>query len=193
MDYFSIIVIAIGLAMDSLAVCISQSMCRVSFNCLRSFKIAFVFALFQGGMLLIGFLLGKGFSRWIEAYDHWFAFVILLFIGLHMIVESLGKKDNKECECVCNDQQDDSVNWRKVVILSLATSIDALVTGLIFVPFPDSIIGAILIIGGVTLFFSLAGMYAGTIFGRKVNFDTALIGGLMLIGIGTKILIEHTL
>jgi putative Mn2+ efflux pump MntP len=194
MDFLSIFIISVGLAMDSLAVCISQSMCRIRFFFIRSLKIAFVFGLFQGGMPLIGFFLGKGFSRWIEQYDHWFAFGILLILGVHMLFESFGKKTDKdECQCVCDEQQDEAIEWKKVIALSFATSIDALVSGIIFVPYPAILFKALVTIGLVTLILSLLGMYTGISFGRKISFDTSLLGGIMLIGIGTKILLEHTL
>ncbi|NCC46634.1 MAG: manganese efflux pump [Bacteroidia bacterium] len=196
MDYFSIVVIAFGLAMDSVAVCISQSACRSSFVVQRSFKIAMVFGLFQGLMPLAGYLAGMGFASWIERFDHWFAFVILGILGVKMLMEqddSATVSSGGSCECTCDGQQKDSIDWKKVVALSFATSIDAMVTGLIFVPFPGQLFRILLIIAFTTVVLSFTGMYAGTLFGRQLKFNTNIVGGIILIAIGSKILLEHTL
>lgn len=195
MDYFSIILIAFGLAMDSVAVCMSQSACRTIFIVQRSIKIAIVFGLFQGLMPLAGYLSGMGFAAWIERFDHWFAFIILGIIGIKMFMEqdaSTPDSSAGSCECTCNGQQRDSIDWRKVVALSFATSIDAMVTGLIFVPFPEQLFRILFIIALTTVILSFTGMYVGTYFGRQLKFNMNTVGGIILIAIGSKILLEHT-
>ena len=181
--------IAIGLAMDSFAVCISKGVCRQRFNLFRSFKIALVFGLFQGVMPLIGFALGFGFTDYIEKIDHWLAFVILGIIGVKMIYESLQPKD--ETICFGDRSESDVIDWKVVISMAFATSIDALATGLIFVPYPDKIIAAVATIGIVCLFFSFIGIYIGVYFGKKIKIDMTIFGGIILIFIGTKILLDH--
>lgn len=190
MDIYSIIFIAVGLAMDSFAVCISKSVCRNKFIAFRSLKIALVFGVFQGLMPLIGYFLGLGFSNWIKEFDHWLAFVILGAIGIKMVYEGLQPK-KQECDCPDDCVSDDCIPWKTVFLMAFATSIDALATGLIFVPYPESILSAVSIIGAVSFVFTFVGMFAGTYFGKRIKFDMTLIGGIILIGIGAKIFIEH--
>lgn len=191
-DFISIIIIAIGLAMDSFAVCIGKGMCRPHFYAWRSLKIAFVFGLFQGLMPLVGYGLGIGFATWIQRFDHWLAFIILLIIGVKMIYESLLPKPEQECiDCNCKESLD--INWKNVVTLAFATSIDAMATGLIFVSYPGTIVMAVLTIGMVTLFFSFSGMFIGVRFGKKIRLNIEVLGGIILILIGAKILLQHLL
>lgn len=178
--------------MDSFAVCISQSVCRTKFVLFRSLKIAIVFGFFQGLMPLIGYGLGMTFADWIKKIDHWFAFIILGVIGLKMIYESF-RSHKDECPCPESVENTDLISWKTVILMAIATSIDALATGLIFVPYPQTIVSAVLIIAFVSLLFTFVGMYIGTYFGKKNRFDMTLVGGIILIGIGTKILIEHTM
>lgn len=192
MDIYSIILIAVGLAMDSFAVCIGQSVCRKRFVAVRSLKIALVFGFFQGAMPLIGYVLGIGFAQWISHLDHWFAFVILGAIGGKMIYESLQPQPDAEC-FEHNRPAETSINWKKVAVLSFATSIDAMATGLIFVSYPGTILTAILTIGLITVFFAFLGMLIGVHFGGKMRVNVEMLGGIILIGIGLKILLEHTL
>ena len=191
MDFLSIFFIAIGLSMDSFAVCISQGMCRQRFDAIRAAKVAFVFGFFQAFMPLIGFALGVGFSKWIASLDHWIAFVILGIIGGKMIYEGL--RDEKEAPCDCSCQQPAQINFRRVIALSFATSIDALAAGLIFVPFKDVVFKAVTMIGIVCFIFCFVGIYLGIRFGKNIQINMALIGGLILIVIGIKILVEHLL
>jgi putative Mn2+ efflux pump MntP len=130
-ELFFIVLIAFGLAMDSVTVCTSQSACRTIFIVQRSIKIAIVFGLFQGLMLLVGYLSGMGFAAWIERFGHWVAFIILVIIGIKMFMEqdaSAPAPSGVPCECTCDGQQRDSIDWKKVEALSFATSIDGLGT-----------------------------------------------------------------
>lgn len=191
MDIISIFFIAVGLAMDSFAVCVGKGMCSNRFNVWRSFKIAIVFGLFQGLMPLGGYALGISFSEAIQNIDHWMAFVILLFLGGKMIYESLLPKPKKECgECAYDDTP---VYWNDVLTLALATSIDALAIGLIFVTIPKTLFTAVWMIGVVCVFFSFVGIWIGVRCGKSFRFNIEVLGGFILIVIGSKILIEHLL
>lgn len=196
MDFLSIFFLAVGLAMDSFAVCIGKGMCCKRFLPYRSFKIALVFGFFQGVMPLIGYLLGVGFSVWIQEIDHWLAFVILAFLGVKMIVE--GRPSNEvaptEDSCkdvVCDEQKAIAIPWKKVLTLALATSIDAMATGLLFVTARQVLFVAVWTIGVVCLFFSFLGIWIGVRCGKSFRFNIEAFGGIILIAIGTKILIEH--
>lgn len=190
MDIFSIIIIAIGLAMDSFAVCISKGMCMRELYPWRTIKIALVFGAFQAFMPLVGYLLGLGFLAYIAQYDHWLAFVILLLLGAKMIYESVTDDTPQTCEtCSCSTAE--SVNWKQICTLAFATSIDAMATGFIFVPFPELLLVAVLSIGLVTLFFAYSGMFIGKRLGKRLHFNMEVLGGAVLILIGTKILVEH--
>ncbi|MDO5666109.1 MAG: manganese efflux pump MntP family protein [Bacteroidia bacterium] len=192
MDFISIIIIAVGLAMDSFAVCIGKGMCRQRFYAWRSLKIALVFGFFQGFMPLIGYALGIGFAAWMERFDHWLAFFILTVIGIKMVYESILPKSDGDC-AGCDCKEDIIIDWKKVAILAFATSVDAMATGLIFVSYPGTILTAMLTIGLVTLFFTFLGMFIGVRFGKKIRCNIEMIGGVILIVIGMKILLEHLL
>ncbi|HMM17573.1 MAG: manganese efflux pump MntP family protein [Petrimonas sp.] len=192
MDYISIMLIAIGLAMDSFAVCVGKGMCRQRFYLWRSLKVAAVFGLFQGLMPFVGYVLGISFASWMQLFDHWFAFFILSVIGIKMIYESFISKPHEVC-VGCDCQEDIVVDWRKVVVLAFATSIDAMATGLVFVSYPGTISTATITIGLVTLFFAFSGMFIGVRFGRRLRLNIEMLGGIILIAIGMKILFQHLL
>ena len=141
---------------------------------------------------MIGYGVGQMFAAQIRAVYHWMAFLILLFIGVKMIVESLKEKKNEEKTCDC-DGSCDKRNFRLkyLIILAIATSIDALATGFIFTPYPEKILLAVAVIGLTTFAFSYVGVNLGHKFGSKFNFNFEIIGGIVLILIGLRILIEH--
>ncbi len=182
-----IIFLAIGLAMDCFAVSVTSGIAIEKIRLSQRLKMAILFGLFQGAMPLIGFLLGKGFAEQIERIDHWLAFFILLFIGGKMIYEDIKSNKNPETE----QKSKDFFRWSTLLTLALATSIDALATGLIFVPFGKMIYWAILIIGGCSFVFSLTGSYFGSYCNGKFRIRAELLGGIILIAIGAKIVIEH--
>jgi putative Mn2+ efflux pump MntP len=182
-----IILLATGLAMDCFAVSLTAGMAAHKPIFPQRLKMAVMFGLFQAMMPLFGFLAGKGFAQQIQRIDHWLAFGILLFIGGKMIYEDL--KPEKEANP--DKKTKNNFQWYTLLSLAVATSIDALATGLIFVPFGNIIWRAALIIGVCSFLFSLIGSYLGTYFGRKIRFRAELLGGIILIIIGTKILIEH--
>lgn len=192
MDFLSILLIAAGLSMDSFAVSISQGACSKKLKISQALLLASIFGFFQGAMPLVGFGVGWIFADAIRAIDHWVAFGILFLLGVKMIVESL-KTSKKEgsggCEEDCSKR---NFSIKYLAILAVATSIDAMGAGLIFTPYPDKIVSATLIIGFVTFVFSYIGINLGYKFGSKFKFNFELLGGIVLIIIGIKILIEHT-
>jgi putative Mn2+ efflux pump MntP len=140
----------------------------------------------------VGYALGIGFASWMQHFDHWLAFFILTVIGIKMIYESILPKSDSKCE-VCDCKEDIVIDWKNVAMLAFATSIDAMATGLIFVSYPGTILTAILTIGLITLFFAFGGIFIGVRFGKRMRFNIEMLGGIILIGIGVKILLQHLL
>ncbi len=175
--------LAVALAMDAFAVSIASGVTIQRLHVVHALKIALFFGLFQALMPVVGWLAGLSLRVYIEQVDHWIAFVLLGFIGGKMIYESVKlKKDEKAS---------DSLSIYVLLVLSIATSIDALVVGLTFSLLNIVIITPILIIGAVTFLLSFAGVYIGDHVGHFFESRIELAGGLILIGIGTKILVEH--
>ena len=176
--------IALGLSMDAFAVSLSKGMCIQRLDMQRPLVIAVFFGGFQALMPLLGWLLGKQFERYITAVDHWVAFGLLAFIGGKMIFDVL--KDNgipETCEY--------TLRLREVLILAVATSIDALAVGITFSFLHVAIIPAISLIGAITFLLSFAGVCIGHKCGAKLQSKAEFAGGVVLILIGTKILLEH--
>ena len=184
MNTLTIILIAVALAMDCFAVSIANGITLKKINLPAILKMALLFGLFQGAMPVFGWLAGIGFRSFIEHWDHWIALIILSFLGIKMIHEGLSGK--KETSCY-SDQ-----GWKCLILLAIATSIDALATGIMFVPFPDIFLNAIIIIGATSFLFSILGNFVGVFFGKKFNLKVEIFGGLVLIAIGIKIFVEHT-
>lgn len=182
MSLLEIILIAIGLAMDCFAVSIAIGCASCKIKTSRILEIAFFFGLFQGLMPVIGYFLGYAFKNYISAFDHWIAFGILGFIGGKMIFEAIWGADKK------------SFNTDKILViitLSVATSIDAFIVGMSFAVLKVNILLAVILIGVITFVITIFGSY----FGKRLNLHLGkwaeIFGGLVLIGIGLKVLIEH--
>lgn len=187
MPFIEIFLIAVGLSMDSLAVSIAAGTCSCKrrINYKNYLKIALFMGFFQGFMPLIGWLLGTSFAKQISSIDHWIAFVLLSFIGSKMVLEGFKSKENEKCI--------DFSNNKTLLILALATSIDALAVGVSFAMLNIKIYFPIAIIGVFTFIISFLGTIFGHKLGHKVNLRIEIIGGLILIGVGAKILLEHIL
>lgn len=185
MSSFEIILISVGLAMDCFAVSIASSIAHGHYDWRKMVRMALFFGFFQGFMPFVGWLAGVSFAEQIAKIDHWLAFAILGFLGGKMIVESL-KKENCSCE-----SKSPFGSFKLLIILSLATSIDALATGLIFVPMGNFIYTAVAVIALGSFVFTLLGCFIGVTFGCRFRVNVELIGGVILFGIGVKILIEH--
>lgn len=183
MDTLTIIIIALGLAMDAFAVSVTSGLTINQLHIKHALRIAFFFGGFQAVMPVLGWMAGLTVRDLIASVDHWIAFGFLTFIGAKMIyeairIESLEKRGNP-------------LKWSILILLAVATSIDALAVGLTFAILQVSIILPILIIGVITFFLSFAGVYIGDRLGHFLENKIEIAGGLILIGIGLKILIEH--
>ncbi len=188
MSVVDIFLFGVGLSMDAFAVAICKGLAMKQVNKKQMFMIALFFGGFQALMPLIGYGLGSAFSDLIADYDHWIAFILLLYIGGKMVVEAI--KDWKEEDKV--DKMDPPLDYKELLLLAIATSIDALACGVTFSFYKDfSIIKAILIIGLTTFVITMSGVYVGNIFGSKYKAKAQLLGGIILIFLGVKILLEH--
>lgn len=179
MDWINVIVMAIGLAMDCCAVSTVQGLKHKAWHP-RAILMAGIFGLFHMSMPVIGYFAGTLFVNLVRVYAPWIALVLLGFLGIKMIWESYHEKEKEK-----------KVNWSltNLLMLAVATSIDVLATGVLFVPYPDWLLPSVLTIGGITALFSLGGYLLGVFVGRlKINME--LIGGLVLIGLGIKIWAE---
>jgi len=183
MNIISIIFIAFGLAMDAFAVSITSGITIKSLKINNALKIAAFFGLFQAIMPIIGWLAGLSFREIISDVDHWIAFGLLFLIGCKMIYESSKMEvDNNKIN---------PLNLYVLLMLSIATSIDALAIGLTLSFLNVSIILPSIIIGTITFLLSVIGVYFGNKFGHYFERKIEMVGGFILIGIGIKILIEH--
>ena len=183
MSFFEIVLLAIGLSMDSLAVSVTSGAIIKKFTGGQVIRIAGVLAFFQALFTLTGYLLGFGFLKLIEAFDHWIAFILLAYLGGKMIMDSLKGKDEEE--------KMDPLCLKTLCGLGIATSIDALAVGISLALMQASLPMITFPIGVVTFLFSAFGVCFGGRVGDKTDFKLDLIGGLILIGIGIKILVEH--
>ena len=180
----TILLIALGLAMDSFSVSIANGLATKTFIIRKALTIALFFGFFQAVMPIFGWLAGEYIAEYISAFDHWIAFTLLTFIGIKMIYESITNKPNKIMG---------AYTLKVILILSIATSIDALAVGLSFSFLDIPIFFPALIIGMVAFLLSFFGVYLGRRFGKILKNKIEILGGLILIIIGLKILIEHVI
>ena len=187
MGFLELLLLAVGLSMDAFAVSVCKGLCMRKAD-LRSQAICGAwFGGFQGLMPLIGFLLGTLFADAIVAVDHWVAFVLLALIGANMLKEALGKE-----ECDCCDTNEADLSPKTMFVMAVATSIDALAVGISLAMAGDvNIVAAVLLIGVTTFLLSGVGVKVGNIFGSRFEKKAQLLGGVILILLGTKILLEH--
>ncbi|MBQ7148813.1 MAG: manganese efflux pump [Pseudobutyrivibrio sp.] len=190
MGLLDIFLIAVGLSMDAFAVAICKGLAMRKVNKKQMLIIALFFGGFQAMMPLIGYLVGNTFAKKISSYDHWIAFILLFYIGGKMIVDAI--KEWKEKDIV--DEMDPPIDYKELTLMAIATSIDALACGVTF-SFEENfnILRSITIIGCTTFVISAGGVYVGNIFGDRYKAKAQLVGGIILIFIGTKILLEHTM
>lgn len=182
MGVIEIILIALGLSFDTFAVSVSTGLLKNSIKFWQGVKIALILAFFQALMPLIGWLGGTQVANYISRFDHWIAFVLLSIIGIKMIIESFKPEEDKKINPLL---------FRVAVLMGLATSIDALVVGVSLAFFEIKIIQSIIIIGTITFLAAMIGMLIGKNANGRLGKKVEIIGGLILIGIGLKILIEH--
>lgn len=182
MNLFSLFLIAVGLSMDACAVAICKGLAMQKASLKKSMLVGLWFGGFQGLMPAIGYILGSQFEKYIVNIDHWIAFILLGLIGANMIKEALSKNEEESC---------DSLAVKDMFILAIATSIDALAVGVTFAFLQVDIIPAVLFIGVITFVLSTLGVKVGNIFGCRFKSKAELAGGIILILMGTKILLEH--
>lgn len=194
MDILSLILLAFGLAMDAFSVSVSSGIAIRKLHPLGAVKIGLFFGIFQFLMPCLGWLLGTGFAAYITSFDHWIAFLLLGFIGGKMLWEALHPKEEEA-------PSSNPLDTRLLFVLAIATSIDALAVGVTFASMGMTLFGTLCgalipasaLIGVITFGLSAGGVYighkSGNLFGNKAE----IVGGIVLIGIGVKILIEHLL
>ena len=182
MGFVELFLVAVGLSMDAFAVSICKGLAVGKAKWKHMLICGAYFGIFQAVMPLIGYFLGSQFASYIESFDHWVAFILLILIGGNMIRESFSKEE---------EEADSSFGIKTMVVLAIATSIDALAVGVSFACLSVQIVPAVLFIGIVTFLLSMVGVKIGSIFGAKYKSKAELAGGIILVLIGFKILLEH--
>lgn len=183
MQIGELILLALGLAMDAFAVSVCKGLATGKVRPRHLLLCGIWFGGFQALMPLIGFLLGRAFEQYITAFDHWIAFVLLAVIGVSMLREAFDKDGEKA---------DADFAVRTMLLMALATSIDALAVGITFGVLPSvNLPLALSLIGGITFALSAAGVKIGAVFGTRYRFAAQILGGALLILLGLKILLEH--
>lgn len=186
MGIFELVLIGIGLAMDAFAVSICKGLSMRKMNYGHAGIISLFFGAFQAIMPLTGFMVAKTFARYVERFDHWVAFILLVLIGGKMIYDVF-----TEGEDAVEIHEEDKLNYTELVLLAVATSIDALAVGVSFAFLHVEIFSAIAIIGVLTFGISFGGVVIGNVFGNRYEKGAQLAGGIILILLGIKILLEH--
>ncbi|GAA0713666.1 manganese efflux pump MntP family protein [Paraclostridium ghonii] len=198
MSLISILLMSFALAMDAFAVSITKGMTMKNITIKLAFKIAFFFGLFQGVMPLIGWALGISFEGYIKAFDHWIALILLSFLGIKMIYESIKGEPEDEValditqDNMQSDLDDSDIKIKDLIILSIATSIDALAVGVSFAFLNISIIPVVSAIAIITFIVCFVGVLIGKQIGPMLKNYAEIIGGVILILIGLNIFNEHT-
>ena len=214
MNFVEILLIGIGLSMDAFSVSICKGLTTKQFSWKMALTCGLWFGFFQALMPLIGYFLGSQFERYITAVDHWIAFGLLFLIGANMIREALSRKED-EASVIARSVSDEAIQpelskpnqvgllpasqargrndvpVKTMLLLAIATSIDALAVGISFACIQVKIWSSVLIIGVTTFLFSVLGVKIGNVFGSKFEKSAGIVGGIILILIGLKILLEH--
>lgn len=188
MGLLELALIGVGLSMDAFAVSICKGLSMRKVDKKYMLVLAAFFGGFQALMPTLGWLLGSQFQAYITAIDHWIAFILLALIGGKMILDVIKEKGENEEVC-----PDDSVriDLKEFFLLAVATSIDALAVGITFAFLQVKLASSVTIIGCITFCFTIAGVLIGNVFGTKFKDKATILGGIILIGIGVKILLEH--
>lgn len=205
MSVIELFLIAVGLSMDAFAVAVCHGLSMKKADYRKALAVGLYFGIFQAAMPLIGYLVGAQFSNLIVDFDHWIAFVLLGIIGGKMIIGSFTKEGCTDRECpleTCTDREcpggkrpdteEASLKPARMIPLALATSIDALAVGISFAFLQVRIFSAISVIGITTFALSVLGVKIGNVFGTRFKSGAELAGGVILVLMGLKILLEHT-
>lgn len=182
MNLIELLLLSIGLAMDAFAVSICKGISMKKMEWKKSCIIGLWFGGFQALMPVIGYFLGTTFESFVTNIDHWIAFILLSFIGINMLKESFCKE---------NEESESDMSFKTMLILAIATSIDALAVGITFAFLKVDLILAICLIGITSFVLSIFGTKVGNKFGNKYEHKAEMIGGIILILLGLKILLEH--
>lgn len=186
MGFLELLLIGVGLSMDAFAVAVCQGLCMPKLNLRHAAVIALFFGGFQALMPLAGWLLGAQFAGYIQHLDHWLAFVLLAFIGGKMLWESRSvETESASCAVAV------TLDYRQLLGMAVATSIDALAVGVTFAFLEVEILPAVTVIGCTTFCLSLVGVAVGAFFGARFQRWAEMAGGLILILLGARILLEH--
>ena len=195
MSLIELFILAVGLSMDAFAVAICKGLSLRKVSLKECTKVGLYFGGFQAGMPLIGYILGVQFKDYITSIDHWIAFILLSFIGINMIREAMDKDEDESivnlAEAAVGEEEVNELGFKNMVMLAIATSIDALAVGVTFAFLQVDIVPAVLFIGIVTFALSAIGVKIGNVFGTKYKSKAEATGGIILILIGLKILFEH--
>lgn len=184
MTTLELFIIAVGLSMDAFAVAVCKGLSLKKASIKACVTVSLYFGILQALMPLIGFTVGSYFAESIKAIDHWIAFILLGFIGGNMVRGSFNKEE-------CPPDQEWGLDFREMLLLAIATSIDALAVGVSFAFLSVDIVPAVSFIGIVTFTLSAAGVMIGNMFGMRFKSKAELVGGMILIVMGVKILLEH--
>ena len=182
MGILELLLLSVGLAMDAFAVSICKGLALERVTLKHAAIVGAWFGVFQALMPTIGYFLGSAFEQYITAFDHWIAFALLALIGGNMIREALHPEE---------DSADASLGFRTMLLLAIATSIDALAVGVTFAFLQVNLLASVLMIGIITFGISMAGVKLGSVFGNRYQARAELAGGAILILLGVKILLEH--
>lgn len=185
MDMMQLVLIAVGLSMDAFAVALCKGLSMRKINYVHALTIALFFGGFQGLMPLIGWVLGRQFEQYITPVDHWIAFVLLGYIGGKMIWDAFHEEGE------CQTEMEAHLDWKELLMMAVATSIDALAVGITFAFLQVQIVPAVASIGLITFGLSFVGVIVGNKFGNRFQSKAQLAGGAVLVVIGLKILLEH--
>ena len=180
MGIIEIVLIGLSLAMDAFAVSICKGLSMKKMNWKSAIIISLYFGIFQAFMPVVGYFLGSTFESYVTNIDHWIAFILLSLIGGNMIKESFEDK-----------KKNDKIDFKTMIVLAIATSIDALAIGITFAFFEVNLLLSISIIGIITFLLSIIGVKIGNKFGDKYQNKAEFVGGLILVLLGIKILLEH--
>ena len=187
MSILELILLGVGLAMDAFAVAICKGLSMSKVNLKQCFLIALFFGGFQALMPVLGWALASTFAEKIKNVDHWIAFLLLAYVGISMIADAIKERG----ESVSVEEMDLPLDMKELFLLAIATSIDAMAAGITLSFFEVSIALAAAIIGGVTFMISGAGVFVGNIFGEKYKSKAQILGGVILVVLGLRILITH--
>ena len=182
MGIIEIVLIGLSLAMDAFAVSICKGLSMKKMNWKSAIIISLYFGIFQAFMPVVGYFLGSTFESYVTNIDHWIAFILLSLIGGNMIKESFDSEDKKK---------NDKIDFKTMIVLAIATSIDALAIGITFAFFEVNLLLSISIIGIITFLLSIIGVKIGNKFGDKYQNKAEFVSGLILVLLGIKILLEH--